>query len=304
MNNIIGPEIKNIKGDFHERQMLSFFSNFCKWKCLQHPVDFKKTKSSAKEYGIDAIYSTFDPFLKKRLGILIECRSRGDQKKELPPSKLKKQIEELKEKVKVAGISSTLKSNPRIARNVDTISHGILFLRLGEYDHSLFQETLSKVKIQGCTRGGKFPVILILNNYKVNTFVKFYEMISKEDVKYYYPSYIDNLQRSFHSYLSFTYLCSDIIMGKYKEKGKELYKKFALSFEEPSEEAIDYIRNVLAYFQYLEEEDKIDLFFAEGEGQKKHFYDQMIPKSMEGVKIEIVEKNLQSVEKLEGVFGE
>lgn len=301
MNKVIGPETVNIIGVFHEKSMLSFFSDFCKWELFQHPGDFKQTEHSKKKYGIDAIYSCFDPFLNRKLGILIECKFRGNQKKQLTSKILQEEINKLKEKVQVASISSTLKMYPLFEKKIDIISYGILFFRLGEYNLESLKETLSKIKIEKSVSRGRFPIIYILDNYKINTFVDFYNRIGKKTIMYYYPSYMKNQRPSYEETLSFTYLCSDIILGKYG--GNDSYKKFVLSFEEPSEKSIKYLDYLIKYFQHLKKGEDLDLFFSEGDSQMKHFYKQMVPEYInEDFNIRIIEKNLQSKEDLTEVF--
>ena len=301
MNEIIGPETVNIIGAFHEDSMLSFFSAFCKWELFRHPVDFKQTEHSKKKYGIDAIYSCFDPFLNKKLGILIECKFRGNQEKHLTARILQEEIGKLKEKVQVAGISSTLKRPLLFEKKIDEIYHGILFLRLGNYSLESFKETLSKVKIEKSVRRGKFPTIYILDNYKISTFIDFYNKIGKKTIMYYYPSYMKNQRASYEETLSFTYLCSDIILGKYGGDGS--YRKFVLSFEEPSERSIKYLDFIINYFQHLSKGEDLDLFFSEGDSQMKHFYKHMVPEYInEDFNVRIIEKNLQSKEDLKEVF--
>lgn len=301
MNKVIGPETVNIIGAFHEKSMLSFFSDFCKWELFQQPGDFKQTEHSKKKYGIDAIYSCFDPFLNKKLGILIECKFRGNLEKQLTPKILQEEIGKLKEKVQIASISGTLKMHPLFEEKIDKIPYGILFFRFGNYSLESFKETLSKIKIEKSVNMGSFPTIYILDNYKISTFVDFYNKIGKKTIMYYYPSYMGNERASYEKILSFTYLCSDIILGKYEDD--DSYKKFVLSFEEPSEKSIKYLNYLINYFQHLKKGEGLDLFFSEGDSQMKHFYKQMVPDYIsEDFNIRIIEKNLQSKEDLTEVF--
>ena len=64
----------------------------------------------------------------------------------------------------------------------------------------------------------------------------------------------------FRIFISFSYLFSDIIAGRYKDKGESI--GFVISFETPSEESVKYIESVIQHW-YIRKIVKT-VYFTEG----------------------------------------
>ena len=267
------PEESNLLAEDNENEAKIFFEKICKWEHLKSNFDIKETETSRKPYGLDHIFRCFDPFIGQFMNVLIECKYRNDNKT-INRTTVWDMIVKLKNKIEVAKNSptwATTNFSDKISTGIFKL--GCVFLKIKEYDHDKYMTDLNSIPLQDTEKENP-PIITTLTNYRLSKIIEFVQ--NKKNLQFYYPVYGKNKSPRDAPYLSFTYLFSDIIIGKYlKTTGsgsgaqeEEIY--FLLSFEKPSKESINYLRNAALLWNLY---DKIkEIYFTEGNNMNLQEY--------------------------------
>lgn len=84
----------------------SLFQDFC-WTELARDLEIKCNRKATHEdkqtHGIDLLFSLFDPYLKLRQGIIVECKNR--QMQSINQTEINKWIQELQNSIECPGLS-------------------------------------------------------------------------------------------------------------------------------------------------------------------------------------------------------
>jgi hypothetical protein len=270
MVNIRGPEGKNILGSFAEDEIEAFFSNFLKWKLLYKNFDetFLEVESENDEIrGFDFLYQLYEPFDKyyKNHGIIIESKKIADTAI-FNKSRLSKDIQTLKYKIEKAQTSKELHEDEKIRDNdIHYFRYGILCYRFKEFDFNKYYKVLKEYQMKNKSRGSNFPVIFVLSNDRLSTFIELMNLVDdKKSIEYLYPPYKANGWENWDEKLSLFYLFSDIIPFKADNK------KNILSFDKPSVNSFNFIQEFCKKF--LPEISSITI--ARGEYDQDSLYKQ------------------------------
>ena len=250
-----GPEEGNLLGDDTQEWALKFLTDRLKWEMVVQNYDISQPKTKSKS-GLDTILQCFDPFYQKKVNIIMECKYRSEATS-IGVSPLTEMIYRLKNKVEIARVTTTFS----YTRNEEKIHDGdkwvgLLFLKLRNYDHQRLMDTINSVEVSGSKDN---PILVaLISNYRLAKLREFLK--GRDDVEFYYPVHAKNKDGVWQEYLSFSYLFSDIIAGRYKDKGESI--GFVISFETPSEESVKYIESVIQHW-YIRKIVKT-VYFTEG----------------------------------------
>lgn len=233
-----GSEERNLLADDAQSWAKAFFVDKLKWEFIVEKFDISKTRGRPKR-GLDMILQCFDPFLHKTTNIIVECKFRAETKF-LTLKTLSEMIDSLKAKVELAPSSNSF-SGTLIEKLIDKGEKwvGLLFLKLRDFDHEALTDTLNSVEMVGSKNNP--TLITVLFNYRVSKLVEF--LRNKQEVEYWYPVHGQNKEGTWYNYLSYSYLFSDIIVGRYKEGNGKI--GFLISFEGPSESSVSYLLSVI-----------------------------------------------------------
>ncbi len=270
MVNITGPEGKNILGSFTEDEIEAFFSNFLKWKLLYKNFDetFLEVESENDEIrGFDFLYQLYEPFENnyKNHGVIIESKKIANTAI-FNKSRLSKDIQTLKYKIEKAQNSKELHEDEKIRDNgIHHFRYGILCYRFKEFDFNKYKKVLKEYQINNKSRGSNFPVIFVLSNDRLSTFIQLINRVDdKKSIEYLYPPYKANGWDNWDKKLSLFYLFSDIIPFKADNKQK------ILSFDKPSVNSFHFIQEFCKKFL----PDISSITMARGEYDQDSLYNQ------------------------------
>ena len=250
-----GPEERNLLGADNERWAKHFFEKVVKWRHITDNFDIQKSDRGSKK-GLDLVFQCFDPFTNKLDNLIVESKFRQDVKS-IGTKELGNMITSLKEKIELSRItpSWTGTSFEEILHEGEFLS-GALFLKLEKYDHESILDSIKRVVVGGTNTNP--PVIGLITNRRLAQLLSL--TVSRKNLEFYYPVFGKNKAKAWHPFLSFTYLYSDIIAGRYVEDGKE--KVFILSFERPTMDSVKYIINAIMTKWYLAD-NPVTIFFTE-----------------------------------------
>jgi hypothetical protein len=270
MVNITGPEGKNILGSFTEDEIEAFFSNFLKWKLLYKNFDetFLEVESENDEIrGFDFLYQLYEPFENnyKNHGVIIESKKIANTAI-FNKSRLGKDIQTLKHKIEKAQNSKELHEDEKIRDNgIHHFRYGILCYRFKEFNFNKYNKVLKEYQINNKSRGSNFPVIFVLSNDRLSTFIQLINLVDdKKSIEYLYPPYKANGWENWDKKLSLFYLFSDIIPFKADKK------KNILSFDKPSVNSFRFIQEFCKKFL----PDISSITMARGEYDQDSLYNQ------------------------------
>jgi len=281
------PEESNLLGTDNEKEARVFFERICKWKHLTSNFDIKAARSSRKTFGLDHVFRCFDPIMGQTTNILVECRYRKDHKTVNRKTMLE-MITELKKKITVAKNSPTWATTTFCDEiNLAIFKLGCVFTKIKKYDPEKYMKDLQSIQLEDTDKEDP-PIIGLLSNYRLSKIIEVVQ--NKKNLQFYYPVYGKNKSAMEAPYLSFTYLFSDIIIGKYlkqtREKGSEQEEEvyFVLSFEKPSKESVNYIRNATLLWNLYS--DVKELYFTEGNNLNIQEYNSYkVPEDVFEIKI-------------------
>lgn len=270
MVNIRGPEGNNILGSFAEDEIEAFFSNFLKWKLLYKNFDetFLEVESENDEIrGFDFLYQLYNPFEEyhKKHGIIVESKKIANTAI-FNKSRLGKDIQTLKYKIEKAQNSKELHEDEKIRDNeIHYFRYGILCYRFKEFDFNKYKKVLKEYQITNKSRGTNFPVIFVLSNDRLSTFIQLMNLVDdKTSIEYLYPPYKANEWPKWDEKLSLFYLFSDIIPFKADNK------KNIISFDKPSIKSFKFIQDFCTKFSH----EISSITLARGEYDQESIYKQ------------------------------
>lgn len=270
MVNNKGPEGNNILGSFTEDEIEAFFSNFLKWKLLYKNFDetFLEIESEKDEIrGFDFLYQLYEPFENsyEKHGVIIESKKIANTSI-FNKSRLSKDIQTLKYKIEKAQNSKELHEDEKIRDNgIHYFRYGILCYRFKEFDLNKYNKVLKEYQINNKSRGSNFPVIFVLSNDRLSTFIQLMNLVDdKKSIEYLYPSYMANGWKKWDEKLSLFYLFSDIIPFKADNK------KNILSFDKPSVNSFSFIQDFCKKYH----PDISSVTIARGEYDQDSLYSQ------------------------------
>jgi len=253
-------EESNLLGNDNEKFAKLFFEKICKWEYIVSNFDLKK-----KGGGIDHVFKCFDPFINKTTNILVECKYRADNHT-INKKSIGEMVSILKKKISIAENSPTWNETEYYDKiKSSKFRFGSIFLKMKKYNHQKYCKDLQGVPLIKNEISNP-PVISIITNYRISKIVEVVQ--NKKNLQFFYPVYAMNNDPTHKDYLSFTYLFSDIIVGKYDKKvnesgdEKEISVYFVISFEKPSKSSVNYIRNAIKLWGIYKEVKEI--YFTEG----------------------------------------
>lgn len=258
-----GPEERNLLADDNEEWAKHFFEVVVNWKLITKNYDIRKSDRGQKR-GLDLVFQCFDPFTGKIDNLVVEAKHRQDDDS-MTTKNIGDMIKDLKDKIELAKITTSWTgTNFESTLFEGEFLPGVLFLKLEMYDHESISDSIKRVVVEGTNTNP--PVIGIMTNRRLAQILSLTN--KKENLEFYYPVFGKNRVKAWHPFLSFTYLFSDIIAGRYKEfvrgngKEKVIDRYFILSFEEPTLEAVKYITDAIIAKWYLGEH-QVDVYFTE-----------------------------------------
>lgn len=268
--NIDGPEGKNISGEFAENEIKAFFSNFVKWELMYSNFDVKFLKKNGEKTenenrGFDFLYKLYEPSEFSKQGIIVECKKIKNGST-FSPSILNKHINILKYKIMGCQKSTQLYRDEKIKyHEIETYRYGILFYRFTNYDHNKYLKCLNEIQVGERARGSNFPVIFVISNDRISTFMHLNQIFRSEPIEFY------NLSQSTfrgalkkNKQLSLFNLFSDVI--PFSVGGKN----GVLTFDFPSIKSFKLIESFCMEFDY----NISYIVFARNDYTQEHIYDQ------------------------------
>lgn len=267
-----GPEERNLLGDNTQKWSVKFLTEYLKWDLVVENYDITKAKIKAKN-GLDTILQCFDPFYNKKINIIMECKYRSETES-INLSKLTDMVYRLKNKIEISQYTAAF-SNTLFEEKIHDGEKwvGLLFLKLKAYDHNALMETINSVEISGSKEA---PTLLgIIANYRIAKLREFLK--GRDSVEFYYPVHGQNKDPIWQRYLSYSYLFSDLIAGRYRTKNGIF--SFVISFEEPSEENVKYISTVIKTW-YIRKEIKT-VYFTEGSNMDIQQLESLKPEDLD-----------------------
>lgn len=236
-------------------------------KKRKHKNDRGNNKNT---HGIDIYHSYIDPYKKKILGVITECKNY--EWKSINPSNLQKWFDQLHDTIECAQSSEELQE---FNAKCNVINTGILLVHANDnqYDESKFREYLSKLKyVQK-----RNPInIFIASNKEIEkwdsmfSYIEKYNNNTENQFTFYNPS-ISGSGIKKNKYITLKQLYSDYILAqniiKCEEKrGNEVintseYKElFIFSFDKVSKDSFAYICDMFKELQ-LENFDRYKFCF-------------------------------------------
>jgi len=283
-------EVSNMKGKLIEENATYFFVKLLKWKLMSSNIDINDNGG-----GADLFVRVFDPFFNKYITLLIECKYR---------EKLNKKdyfgfIDTLKKKVKDLSFSNKLEEFPFFDEVKNDIKNfGILFSQCNNFDSIIYNNILKDYSIIQKSSNVNAPVVFTIGNDKINFFYRFLKKYRDKKLEFYYPDFAQNNKSIYLHELSFSYLFSDIIIGKYEENNKEV--KFIISFEDFTTSNFKYLHNNI--LGGLQIRDKVKKYYFV---QKNNFNNLDLKQEIEiehDIKIETIKLDSQLAQNFGGGF--
>lgn len=230
-------------------------------------------RKSKRTHGIDIYHSYVDPYKKRNLGVITECKNY--QWESINTSDLQRWFEQLQDTIECAQSSAELEE---FNNKCDVINTGVLLVHAndGKYDENKFREYLSGLKYHK----KRNPInIFIASNKEIEkwdsmfSYIEKYNMNTENELRFYNPNILSSGITK-NKYITLTQLYSDYIFAENKVKVEEKrggvvtktseYKElFIFSFDKISKDSFSYVCDMFKELQ-LENLDKyIFCFYPE-----------------------------------------
>lgn len=245
----------------------SLFQDFC-WTELARDLEIKCNRKATHEdkqtHGIDLLFSLFDPYLKLRQGIIVECKNR--QMQSINQTEINKWIQELQNSIECAHGAPELE---HMLSQVE-LSTGLLLIHANDsFNGELFAKYLRNAKMK--LKRNKMS-IYVASNDEIDRWQSLITYIKTlgEDFRFHYPSInesnIENNKQITLNYLFSRYIFAETI--EYKSQtmyGKQamipVRRRIVFIFDKPSIESFRYVWSMSKHFQFNNGEDQITYAF-------------------------------------------
>ncbi len=250
------------------------------WSELARDLEIKCERKNIHEkqtHGLDLVMDFENPYLKKRQGVIIECKNR--QMKSITSEEIQKWINELIYSIECAGSAKEL---AHIGLNSCSLNTGLLLIHAndGMFNKEKFYNYLMKCFVKSRRRAIN---IFVAGNDMINQWTSLIEKLGRDynqenHFAYVCPS-IDGSNMAKNQFLTIDqlfskYILAENIVANSITSGGTPWalpkkQKIMLSFDTISKESFEYMWSMYKTFQFQDADEFVFLFYPRKKDDKE-----------------------------------